>query len=101
MWERGTKGPVVDDTHARQLPQLVRDKGQSAISSSLWEQEKTTFFPHACGWLTRRWTAWVVLDSHNTVSGPHCWPVTCWRTHAFPAECDQAPRLILLTGLRP
>lgn len=55
MWERGTKGPVVDDTHARQLLRLVRDKGQSAISSSPWEQGKAAFFPQACGWLTRRW----------------------------------------------
>lgn len=31
-WEKGTKGPVVSDAH-KQLPQLLRDKGQSSISS--------------------------------------------------------------------
>lgn len=34
---------MAGDTHARQLSQLVKDKGQSSNSGSLWEQEKTTF----------------------------------------------------------
>lgn len=96
MWERGTRGPVVDDTPARQLPQLVRDKGQSAISSSLWS------FPHTCGRLTRRWATWGCAG----LPQPRLWALfpqpalllsPCWRTRAFPAECGQAPRLSLLS----
>lgn len=50
--ERGTKGPVVGDTH-EQLPQLLKDKGQSSISDSDGSRrQQRPWFPQACGWLT-------------------------------------------------
>lgn len=100
-WEKGTKGPVVSDAH-KQLPQLLKDKGQSSISSSCGSKRNHVLDIRrlAAGSLILGPYV-VVLDSCGTISeprfhGPHCAePTTAW-SHAGDLVFSQAS----VTGLQ-